>query len=215
MSDARTPTAMPSHITIFGATGRTGRALLHAARQSGVRTTAHLRDPGRLGGAPTDRIVAGSVLDRVSVHDALSGAGAAVIAVGLGRNQQAPLFTAGTATIIEAMHMQRVRRLIVLSEAAYSPHTAGLVPRIAAAAYRAAAATAIRQRREQDTLLYASGLQWTIVRPVRVVDRAARGLRTHLSTPATSLLPTTYADLATLILSVLPDPATHHHNLYP
>ncbi|WP_432988198.1 NAD(P)-dependent oxidoreductase [Dactylosporangium sp. CA-233914] len=214
MTDPRAAAA-PSRITVFGATGRTGHALLERAGEAGLAVTAHGRNPGRLSGSPAERIVGGSILDPASVHDALTGADAAILAVGLGRDRQAPVFTTGTTITIEAMRAQHVRRLIVLSEAVYPPHTAGLVPRITAAAYRTVAAAAIRQRRLQDRLLASSGLDWTVVRPARVVEAPARGLRPNLDVPPRSLTTTTYADLARLILDIVAEPRTFGGNLYP
>jgi len=116
----------PAHITVFGAAGRTGRALMQAAHRAGHRHHGPARNPDRLATTPADRIVAGSVLDPTSVAEALDGADAAILAVRLGPDRRTPLFTTGTRIVIDTMRRQRVPWLIVISEAAYRPHTAGL-----------------------------------------------------------------------------------------
>ncbi|WP_254876378.1 NAD(P)-dependent oxidoreductase [Streptomyces sp. CAI-85] len=106
-------------LTVFGASGRTGQSLLHVAHARGHRTTAHVRDAARLGDAPATRVATGSVFDTVSVTDAVRNADAVVIALGLHRDRSTALYSRGTATVVGAMRQHGVRRLVVVSEAAY------------------------------------------------------------------------------------------------
>ncbi|MEU6611455.1 NAD(P)-binding oxidoreductase [Streptomyces shenzhenensis] len=205
------------NLTVFGASGRTGQALLQLAHTSGHTTTAHVRRPARLGAAPATRIVTGSVFDSASVADAVRDADAVVIALGLHRNRTTALYSRGTATIIGAMSRHGVRRLVVVSEAAYPPHTRGPLTHAMAALYRLANAPALRERRLQDTLVTTSHTIWTILRPTLLTHRPTRrpprppAPRPHAG--AFSRL--TYCQLAAQILTVLDDPATFHRNLYP
>ncbi|MEU6347073.1 NAD(P)H-binding protein [Streptomyces sp. NPDC046977] len=205
------------NITVFGATGRTGRALLEAAHHRGHRTTAHARDATRLSGTLTDLVVTGSVLDPATADDAVREADAVVIAFGLRGNPATPLYTDGTRTIIEAMHKRNVPRLVVISEAAYPPHLRGATARVIAAAYRAFNARAIRQRREQDAIVEASRLDWTFLRPTRLVPgdtpvvRPARASFTPYLTPVRSA---SYAGMAALVLDTLNSPPTYRRSLY-
>lgn len=204
-------------ITVFGASGRAGRAFLYAAARAGHTTTAVVRDPARLAKAPADRVVTGSPFDESEVADALDGADAAVVAYALrGGRRSVPLYSRGTRTIVDAMRRLRVPRLLVVSEAAYGPHTAGPLNRTVSALYRATARPVIRQREDQDAVIAASGLQWTIVRPVILIEGPAHGHRRAPYTPHRSPAPrTTYADLAALLLDALEDPATYRRDLYP
>ncbi|MET9132437.1 NAD(P)H-binding protein [Streptomyces antibioticus] len=65
-------------LTVFGASGRTGQALLHLAHARGHRTTAHVRDAACLGDAPATGVVTGSVFDTVNTTDAVRDADAVV-----------------------------------------------------------------------------------------------------------------------------------------
>ncbi|MFD5013804.1 NAD(P)-dependent oxidoreductase [Streptomyces chartreusis] len=205
------------NLTVFGSSGRTGRALLQLAHSSGHTTTAHLRSPARLGAAPATRIVTGSVFDADSVADAVQDADAVVIALGLHRNRTTALYSQGTATVIGAMNRHGIRRLVVVSEAAYPPHTRGLLAHAMAALYRLANAPALRERRLQDTLVTTSHTNWTILRPALLTHRPTRrppqppALRPHADTSSRL----SYSQLAAQILTVLDDPATFHRNLYP
>ncbi|GAA2550359.1 NAD(P)H-binding protein [Streptomyces koyangensis] len=202
------------NLTVFGATGRTGRAVLTVAAAAGLPTTAHVRDPARLAGAPAGRIVTGSVFERDTVLDALDGATAVVVAFGLRRRERrVPLYAQGTRNVVDAMHLLGVHRLLVVSEAAYGDHVHGAVQRGLAKLY---AAPAVRGRREQDAVVTASGLDWTVVRPAALTEGPARGHRPPATAPRRAdTYRLTYADLAELILQALPDPATYRRSLYP
>ncbi|MCG5117605.1 MULTISPECIES: NAD(P)-dependent oxidoreductase [Streptomyces] len=205
------------NLTVFGATGRTGCALLTAAAAAGLPTTAHVRDPARLAGAPAGRVVTGSVFERDTVLDALGGATAVVVAFGLRRRERrVPLYAQGTRNVVDAMHLLGVHRLLVVSEAAYGDHVHGAVQRGLAKLYGTVAAPAVRGRREQDAVVTASGLDWTVVRPVALTEGPARGHRPPATAPRRAdTYRLTYADLAELILQALPDPATYRRSLYP
>ncbi|MFF8701473.1 NAD(P)-dependent oxidoreductase [Streptomyces albidoflavus] len=205
------------NLTVFGATGRTGRALLTAAAAAGLPTTAHVRDPARLAGAPAGRVVTGSVFERDTVLEALDGATAVAVAFGLRRRERrVPLYAQGTRNIVDAMHLLGVHRLLVVSEAAYGDHVHGAVQRGLAKLYGTVAAPAVRGRREQDAVVTASGLDWTVVRPAALTEGPARGYRPPATAPRRAdAHRLTYADLAELILQALPDPATYRRSLYP
>ncbi|MFF8486682.1 NAD(P)-dependent oxidoreductase [Streptomyces antibioticus] len=204
-------------LTVFGASGRTGQALLHLAHARGHRTTAHVRDTARLGDAPATRLVTGSVFDTVSVTDAVRDADAVVIALGLHRDRSTALYSRGTATVVGAMNQHGVRRLVVVSEAAYPPHTRGPLAHTAAALYRLANAPAVRERRLQDSIVTNSQTDWTILRPTLLTHRPSRRPPSppapHPRAHAFSRL--TYRQIAAQILDLLDDPATYHRNLYP
>ncbi|MFD5115734.1 NAD(P)-dependent oxidoreductase [Streptomyces sp. NPDC058391] len=205
------------NVTVFGATGRTGQAFLTSAARAGHRTTAQVRDPARLGDAPADRVVSGSAFDESAIAEALAGADAAVVAFGLKGNRSTPLYSRGTALIVDAMRKQDVPRLIVVSEAAYGPYAGDAVAaRALSAVYRATARPLIREREAQDAVVAASGLEWTVVRLGVLVRGAARGNRPRSFAPRRGLPPrTTFADLAALITGALDDPATYGQDLYP
>ncbi|WP_330173463.1 NAD(P)H-binding protein [Streptomyces sp. NBC_01498] len=204
------------NVTVFGATGRTGRAFLTAAARAGHRITAQVREPARLGHAPVDRVVTGSPFDESAVTDALTGADAAVVAFGLKGNRTTPLYSRGTELIVDAMGKLGVRRLIVVSEAGYGSHVRGASGRVIAVLYRTTARPLLREREAQDAVVLTSGLDWTVVRSGALHHGPSRGNRPRSFVPRRGLAPrTTYADLADLVLGALDDPSTYGRDLYP
>jgi putative NADH-flavin reductase len=203
-------------VTVFGATGPIGQAFLRVSNAQGVDTVAFVRSPSRLDGAPASRVVTGDVFDPADVRTAVAGADCVLIALGLGTDRRTPLYSRGTQTIVDAMHDVGVRRLIVLSEAAYDQHTTGALNRLITGAYRAVNGPAIRERRLQDQVVARSDLDWTIVRARVITDRPSTGrLPVRLAPHGKAAAPTSRVDLAYLILEIAADAGTHRHDVYP
>lgn len=204
------------NITVFGATSATGRNFLNTAGRAGHHMTAFVRDPARLRGARAGQVIQGDVFDPATVGRALDGAQAVLVALGLKGDRHTPLYSRGTRTIVDAMQAAGVRRLLVLSEAAYDPHTRGVTNRLIGGLYGAFSAPVIRERRRQDEVLEASDLDWTVLRPGILTDAPPTRSLSPVFSPHGSLLArTSRYDLSGLLLAALDDPATYRRSLYP
>jgi putative NADH-flavin reductase len=167
-------------ITIFGATGGTGRALVEQALAHGHTVTAFARDPAVLAiSHPRLTIVQGDVLDPERVEAAVAGHDAVLNALGMKPGAQVPVTSEGTRNIIAAMHKFGVRRLIAesaLPVAAFdgNPHELPRLLRIILSL--AAPLKAIFQDKViQEQLIERSELEWVIVRPAALTDGARTG----------------------------------------
>lgn len=159
-------------ITVFGATGRIGGLVLAEGVRRGHRITAFTRRPDSL--TQTDSLAAvvhGDGRDHEAVARAAGGADAVIAIVSAGA-RKGPHQTAEVATvIIEEMAKAGVRRLVTTS--AY-PIVAER-PRIPVAILRRILADSYADSAEMERLVAASGLDWTVARLNRLVDRPARG----------------------------------------
>jgi nucleoside-diphosphate-sugar epimerase len=101
-------------VTIFGATGRTGRHVVEQALARGYEVTAFARSSGKLA-AYRDQIeiVEGDVQDAASVQEAMAGADAVISVLGPTENTPDYQVTKGTRHILAAMEQHGVDRLIV------------------------------------------------------------------------------------------------------
>jgi len=195
-------------VTLVGATGGVGAHLLEQARAAGHEVTALVRDPGRLRGDSDLRTVAGDIRDADAVERAVQGSEAVLWAVGATRNSadQPPIFEAGAHNLVEAMRRTGVRRLVALSGAGITVagerkplggRAMGLIVRIVARhVYEA-------KRREYE-IFAGSDLDWTLVRPPRVVEGPRTGrvvIGDHLASSQV-----TQGDLADAMLRQLADP---------
>lgn len=187
-------------ITVFGATGRTGRHVLAEGARRGHRITACTRRPDSL----TDTsalaaVVSGDGRDPEAVGRAVAGAGA-VIAIVSAAGRKGPFQTAEVAkVIIDAMTRAGVRRLVTTS--AYP--IVGERPRLAMALLRRLFAASYADHAEMERLVAASDLDWTVARLNRLLDRPAQGgvhVTTELLDRPRSI---TRADVAVTLLDLV------------
>ena len=155
------------NILIVGATRGIGRQLLEQALASGHSVTALVRDPQRLATQHERlRIVKGDILDADSVSRAMGGQNAVCCSIGV----KVPwiiitVFSEGTKNLLWAMQQNGVKRLICVTGigAGNSRGHGGFFydcifyPLIAWPIYA--------DKNRQESLIRASDLEWTIVRP--------------------------------------------------
>jgi len=155
------------NILIVGATRGIGRQLLEQALASGHSVTALVRDPQRLATQHERlRIVKGDILDADSVARAMGGQNAVCCSIGV----KVPwiiitVFSEGTKNLLWAMQQNGVKRLICVTGigAGDSRGHGGFFydcifyPLIAWPIYA--------DKNRQESLIRASDLEWTIVRP--------------------------------------------------
>ncbi len=166
-------------LTIFGATGPTGRRLVERAIAEGHEVTAFVRDPSRMRMNHEHlSVVVGDARDAARVEEAVAGREAAVSALGGGPSN--PLHprrpgrtggpsSAGARRIVAAMEKHGVRRFVCQSawgagESKDSLDAAGwifmkvLVPPFLRDEYA--------DKDLQEEIIRESGLDWVIVRPM-------------------------------------------------
>ncbi len=165
-------------LTIFGATGRTGRQLVEQALGAGHEVKALARDPSRL---PVRHekltIVQGDVLDPAKVGEVMAGTDAVLSALGHTSTSTKDVQTVGTRNILAAMRKHGVSRIISLTGA-------GVADAEDAPKLWNKAITLLLKRLQPDVLadaeahaeaIRASGLDWTIVRGPRLTEGPKRG----------------------------------------
>lgn len=193
-------------VTVFGATGRTGREVVARALAAGMEVTAYVRDPARLGArAAGAHVATGALDDDAALRAAIDGRDAAVIALGVGRPLRSdPAVVDGVRRIVSAMQEAGVPRLVYLSFAGVGDgrRRAGPVIRhVLARVVRNEAADHARK----EAIVRASSLDWTIVRPPLLTGGPARGgLRLGEDVTAAGPLPrASRADVAAALVAQL------------
>lgn len=103
-------------ITIFGATGGTGKQLVEQALAEGNEIVAYIRNPTKLHiNHEHLKVIQGELADEPLIESAVSGADAVISALGpRGGSKNKPI-TQGMQNIITAMKKQNVRRLVITS----------------------------------------------------------------------------------------------------
>lgn len=194
-------------ITLFGATGGTGRQLLQQACEAGHEVTAVVRDPARLTVAhPRLTVLRADVMDPTAIGPAVRGHDAVVSALG-SRAGRVPttVCTDSATSIISAMRAEGVRRLVVVSAGVVTTDGDGPLTRLVLKPILNTVlkhTTADKWRMED--VVRASGLEWTIVRPPMLTDGPHTGTyRSTIDRNVRGGLRVSRADLADCVLRCL------------
>jgi putative NADH-flavin reductase len=155
------------NILIVGATRGIGRQLLEQALMSGHAVTAMARNPQRLATQQERlRVIKGDIRDSDSVALAMAGQDAVCCTIGV----KAPwlwvtVFSEGTKNLLQAMEKAGVRRLICVTGIGAGDskgHGGFLYDRIF---YPFLLKPIYADKDRQESLIKASDVDWTIVRP--------------------------------------------------
>jgi putative NADH-flavin reductase len=153
-------------ITVFGASGRTGRQVVEQALARGHEVTAFVRDRSKLGVEHERlRVVEGDARDRDAAATALADAEATISVLALMAPDREPEHSEATGTIVGAAEETGVRRIVVTA------NNDVLSDRELTGEYAAMG----REHRRNRATLEASGLDWTIGAAPRVTDDPPSG----------------------------------------
>lgn len=198
-------------ITVFGATGQTGRQVVRQALDMGYEVTAVVRDPGRLGLAH-ERLhtVRADILDPDSIGPAVSGSDAVISALGATSRKPTSICEAGVRSIIAAMRATGVRRLVVVSNSAHTPAAGdSAARRLFMLVLGRILKYPFADLRLMEEEIRHSGLDWTIVRPARMTNGEHTGrYRTALGGHVSGGWSVARADVADSALRALRDDRT-------
>jgi nucleoside-diphosphate-sugar epimerase len=165
-------------LTIFGATGKTGRLLLALALQQSHECCVLVRDAAKLPplSGPV-RVVAGDVRDPGPVTEAVTGAEAVLSVLGPASNAPRLAVSQGMDNILAAMPAHGVRRLVVSVGAGVRDPEDRPTPAhiFFGALVRLLSQGAYADMLSVSTKVRASGLDSTIVRVPRLTDGPPTG----------------------------------------
>ena len=195
-------------VALFGASGRTGTRVLSRLLARGDRVQALVRDPARL--APHPRLVvgAGDARDTAAVTATLAGSEAVVVALGLADiSQPTTAFSDAVRTIVAAMREGGPRRILAIASAGALPDARGGL-RSDHAPPGPFTHIGAEHARNWRTLAD-SGLAWTLICPVDLVDLPEGRARTAYEALPAGGSQTGYEDLATAMVALLDDRGSH------
>lgn len=204
-------------LTVFGATGGTGTQVVRQALDQGHEVVAVVRDPARLAVPAHDRlrVVTADVMDPEAIRPAVEGADAVISALGAHGTGPTTVCHDGARSVIEAMGKTGVRRLLMVSAAGLVTDTGdGPVTRhVLKPLLQRVLRNNFADLRRAEEEVRRSDLDWTIVRPPRLLDRPATGrYRTAVDVNLRGGRTISRADLAACILRLVTDEsAVRHH----
>lgn len=165
-------------ITIFGATGKTGKILVEQALAAGHQVVAFARTPSKLEiQNPNLQIVQGDLSHRDAVARAIAGADAVISVLGPASNNAELAVSSGTKNILAAMQQENVKRLILstgagVGDAADQPKA---IDKLIVAALKLVNKNVLQDMVTTVDMVRASDRDWTIVRVPMLTDDAPTG----------------------------------------
>jgi uncharacterized protein YbjT (DUF2867 family) len=197
----------PERLAILGATGGIGGHLLNWAVDAGYPVHVLARRPEVVPGRPGVTVTGGDATDPAAVADVVASADAVLSALGPRGAKTPGLLGTAASAVTQAMVKHGVHRLICVSAAGAfiredpeaNPLVKVILPRIFARPFA--------DVREMERVVRASALDWTLVRPTRLVDGPGRGeLRIRDRYPAPGLTRIARADVAQFMIGTLTEP---------
>ena len=161
-------------VLVFGASGKTGRAVVARAAAEGHEVTAFVRSSEE-SVASNVTLVEGDATSRADVDAAMQGQEAVIVTIG-GKTpyKDTDLESSAAATIVASMQAKGVRRLIVTSMLGLgdSKENAPFYERLLVVTFLRGAN---KDKSAMEAEVAASGLDWTILRPAILTDDEATG----------------------------------------
>jgi putative NADH-flavin reductase len=197
-------------ITIFGATGGTGRRFVDQACAAGHDVTAVVRNPAGLVSRSNLAVITANFADAEEIVAAVAGRDAVLTAIGAVGRGPTTVQTDTTTSIVAAMRRTGAQRLICVSSSGI--HTAGDGPvtrLIVKPIVQRLQRHSFADMRGMEQVVRASGLAWTIMRPPWLTNgRPTGSYQTEMNGNVRGGFRVSRADLADCMLRCLADQAS-------
>ena len=164
-------------LLVLGATGGTGKAIVHAALAAGHEVTILVRNPEKAQDLSGARLITGNALDPKAVAEALTGSDAVISALGtpVSPFREVRLLSSATRILVDEMRRQGVSRLLAITGMGAGDsagHGGFFFDRV----FKPLMLRKVYQDKDrQEAIIRESGLDWTIVRPSVLNDKPATG----------------------------------------
>ena len=194
---------------MLGATGATGRQVTATALARAHEVTALVRRPGSFEPAAGLReVMWTNVADSAALVEAFRGVAVVISTLGATAKGPTTVCTDGIRSAISAMKQSGVQRLIVLSaHGVGESHDKSLYSLAVWAGVR----DKMRDKETMEPLIAESGLDWTIVRPAALDNRAGTGrYKTGIDLPIRLWSSIGRADLAGFLIREAENPQFLH-----
>ena len=194
-------------LAIFGATGKSGQALVGQALRAGHELTALARTPEKLEARAGLTTIQGDARDPDACARTISGSDAVISLLGNFNRKANTEVSDATRAIVEAMRASGCQRIVVVTTIGVGDSFVPLRSFVFKAVIRFVAKEIWRDRERQEAAVRDSRLEWTIVRPGGLTDGDATGRWTLIEggAPQPKKVSIARADLAAALLDIVVD----------
>lgn len=180
---------MDKPLLIIGATSGIGKLTMETALARSLPVRAFARSAGNLPEADGLERAPGDALKPADVAQALDGAGAVIVALGIRERlamvwEEETLFSQSTALLLGAMAEAGLSRLVVVTGFG-AGRSRGSMSAVERLGHGAVLGRVYADKTRQEALIVDSDLDWTIARPVILTNRPASGRIRVLDDPKT------------------------------
>jgi uncharacterized protein YbjT (DUF2867 family) len=195
-------------VTVFGATGGTGKHVVEQALAAGHEVTAVARHVEALEPREGLTVLEGDVLDLAAVEQAVAGSDAVVSVLGVAdRRKPTKVYSEGVGNMLRAMKASGTKRIIALSADGVEPNPAVNIGQrlVIALVVARILKNLYGDMLEMERALTDSDTDWTVVRPPKLSDKDRTGeynVSTGEPGPSSGI---SRADLADYIVTHLAD----------
>jgi putative NADH-flavin reductase len=159
-------------LMILGATGGIGRLLVSGALEAGHEVTAFVRSPEKVSQkSPRLRVIGGDLFDVPQMAAAVRESEVVISGFGPSTLRKTTLRRDFGHAVVQAMRVAGVKRLIHVTSAFLFPDAGAMVALFGGTLFHNVVKDHVRSEAE----LMQPDLEWTMVRPPRLVDKAAKG----------------------------------------
>lgn len=166
-------------VTLFGSTGMGGKAVLRKAVERGHEVTVLMRSSPAAGIVHDKvRVVIGDARDGVAVGKALEGCEAVVQYLGvggMGDGKPNDLVPEATKVILDEMNRQKIKRIVCASNIGVPGSGAFLFTKVLVPIAARKLIPILKAKVKMETILRASGVDWTAVRLAALNEKPDRG----------------------------------------
>ncbi|MEO8106840.1 MAG: NAD(P)H-binding protein [Actinomycetes bacterium] len=189
------------HTALIGATGRTGVLVLDELLLRGHKVEALVRGEGRITPGESVTTVQGDSRDRDTLGALVAGVDVVISALGP-RSREETLHRDTASALVGAMTDAGVNRFVGISGAGIDVpgDRKSASAKVASSIVRLVGGAVSRDKRREYDVFAASDLDWTLVRPPRLLDGEETGRLEHEAHRSTRSTKIVRPDLATFIV---------------
>ena len=204
----------PLNILVIGANGGIGKQAVELALEAGHYVTAMLRDPSKLIITHANlQIVKGDVMRPETLEEHIEGKDVVISALGTNAvTKPTILYSEGNKTLLRALKKKDVRRAFFISASALdiSPVLPFYVRFVEKYVVQKILKHMYDDLRIMERLIKGSDVNWTIMRPPRLVNKPATGeYRFAINSFLKNCLSISRADLAHFMINNITNEATY------